>query len=316
VDRSSINTATVLSAWSLSKHLLTVQRALNTYIDSPLRISAREINESFEHWLDQSGGSFFAMLNLYDAHEPYLTPDGFGFPFAGANPLARWDPNTAKFHTAAQLRDLRDTYDSTILYLDDQFGRLLAALEKRGLLQNTIVILTADHGETIGEHYPELIGHHNSVYYDVLNVPLVVYAPSGVGAGVRSSAAVSIADVPRTVMNLVDAGGEHPFPGTDLVEAALARGSDAQGMASRPLLSRGLPAEWHLKLTMWPMAFGPLFSLVQDRWHYIVDRRQREQLFDLSADPWERDDLHETAGADSLLEHFRAELKRQGITNP
>jgi hypothetical protein len=100
----------------------------------------------------------------------------------------------------------------------------------------------------------------------------------------------------------------------DLVNAAAAAGSpDSAALADRALLSQASRGDWHEWITEWPIAHGPLFSLVQRRWHYIINARLEEQLFDLEADPWEMANLIGTPGSDSLIARFRDELRRQGV---
>ena len=112
---------------------------------------------------------FFAFLNYFDAHDPYVPPPGFRGPFrhpaqdpAGL-PVPLRLPGHADKHDVAR-RDIvmaRDCYDDCIAFLDDQLGRLLDELERQGLLDNTLVIITSDHGEAFGDH--GIFGHGYSV---------------------------------------------------------------------------------------------------------------------------------------------------------
>ena len=73
----------------------------------------------------------------------------------------------------------RDCYDDCIAFLDDQLGRLLDELRGQGLLDNTVVIITSDHGEAFGDH--GLFGHASSLYLDEIGVPLVILSPDAPG---------------------------------------------------------------------------------------------------------------------------------------
>ena len=178
--------------WALSKPLLQRVNRLLAPGDNPDRASARMIHAGFLDWADQRDSRpFFAFLNLFDVHDPYQPPESFGFQFAASTPRTSWDtPEQAAF-TPEDARQLRDAYDSSLYYLDHQFGALLAQLESRGLLENTVIVVTSDHGETIGEHRPNLFGHANNIYADVLKVPLVVYAPPGMLVDGRRAGPVS-----------------------------------------------------------------------------------------------------------------------------
>jgi arylsulfatase A-like enzyme len=105
-------------------------------------------------------------------------------------------------------------YDAGIAFLDEQLERVFSELERRGLGDRTLVIVTSDHGEQFGEHgLPE---HGNSLYLFVLHVPLVVIYPRTVPPGIRVAMPVSLRDVPATVIDLVGIRRSSPFPGASL----------------------------------------------------------------------------------------------------
>jgi arylsulfatase A-like enzyme len=101
--------------------------------------------------------------------------------------------------TPAELSLVRRWYDASVRYLDDQLGRILDWLDERGLREDTVLVLTSDHGELFGEH--GVTYHGRFLYDDLLHVPLVMAGP-GVPAGVRRDDLVSLADVFATVCGL------------------------------------------------------------------------------------------------------------------
>ena len=107
-----------------------------------------------------------------------------------------------------------DGYDDGIAYLDDQLGRLFAALDSRGLLDNTLIVITADHGELHGEHND--YGHGSHLYREVVDVPLLVAGPTRVPHGKTVAQPVSLRDLPTTVVDLLGFDGRSPFPGRSL----------------------------------------------------------------------------------------------------
>lgn len=285
-DQPPISPGAILASWHISAFAPRVFGLRST------RITADHVNDSFLSWVDagaDDGRPFFAFLNLFDAHEPYLPPGDVGFEFAEGVPLHTWPYWTAREYSPDELRELTDAYDSCIFYLDDRLGRLVEALRERGLLENTLLVLTADHGESLGEHQPDLLGHDNNIYYDVLHVPLVFLQPSRLAEGIHHAAPVSTIDIPATLFDMVARGSENPFPGWSLLPVLRGETPDS-AVATRPLLSQADPADWHARNPTWPMSRGPLYSLVDGTTHYIVNGRGEEQIFDVRLDPWEHED--------------------------
>src|SRR6185437_5517908 len=95
----------------------------------------------------------------------------------------------------------RDAYDDCIAYLDAALGRLFDELDRRGVMKDTLVIVTSDHGEEIGEH--QLVGHGRSLYREELHVPLLMVKPGRVPSGKMVLEPVSLRDLPATIVDLV-----------------------------------------------------------------------------------------------------------------
>ena len=131
----------------------------------------------------------------------------------------------------------RDSYDDCIADLDEQLGRLLDELERRGVLESTWLIITSDHGESFGEQ-PGVFVHGTSLYQPQLHVPLVIVPPSGSPRPSRPvvSETVSLRDLPATVVDLLDLEAGAPFPG-----ASLARLWDSTALGGHGR-SAGFPA--------------------------------------------------------------------------
>jgi arylsulfatase A-like enzyme len=311
-DRGQARRIAMPYLWALSKPLL---RRVNGDLaprDNPDRVSAEMIHAAFLDWVDQEDDRpFFGFLNLFDAHDPYEPPESFGFHFGISTQRTTWDVPEAGSFTTGDVQQLRDSYHSSIYYLDHQFGVLVQELEARGLLVNTVVIVTSDHGETLGEHRPELFGHANNIFADVLKVPLVVYAPPGLLADGRRAAPVSLVDLPATILDLVGARESPPFPGTSLLPELRSASATPRGARPSVILSQLNPPAGYQSFPGWPASRGTLRSLLGVRWHYLVDSAGREQLFDVQGDPEEARDLSGTAAAASVLAEMRTELRRQ-----
>ncbi|MEJ7812354.1 MAG: sulfatase [Gemmatimonadaceae bacterium] len=315
-----ITPATVLLTGSaLSRGVANAEpvRDIIGYHDVIGRKSAAQVNGDFLRWQQASAGRpFFAFLNYYDAHHPYLPPAPYDTLYAerGAarNPNLHNDRPVSRREAAAEL----DAYDGAIAYLDAQVGALLDSLDWRNVLGNTLVVITADHGEEFGEH--GLLGHGNSLYLPALRVPLVIALPGRVTAGARVAAPVTTRDLAATILAL--AGGEArarlaTLPGRSLLpflpgdSAALRAGSSATdgtdgtgGIMSEVRHATGLPA-WY------PVSRGDMAALLVGRRHYIRDGDGREELYDAVGDPWEAHDLARVPMLRGVLDRMAASLR-------
>ncbi len=286
------------------------------YFDIPGRKRAPQVNAEFTAWLRSlEGRPFFALLNYFDAHDPYIVPPGHVRRFDGDTPLGdviNFQTQGRQFRrkakpTATDIQAEINGYDECIAYLDQHVGVLFAELERLGLLNETLVIVTSDHGEAFGNH--NLFGHGNSLYIETLRVPLIVRWPGHVPAGLRVGAAVGQERIPVTILDLL--GYErHALPGDSLVPlwatsdgAANGRGLESAILSEATHAARGKPG--------YPTAAGNLRSLITDKWHLIESDAGMTQLFAWRDDPLEQNDLAQTEAGRAALEALRAELARR-----
>ena len=211
---------------------------------------------------------FFAFLNFYDAHLPY-------------DPPAEW---SSKFSARATALD---RYDGAIAYMDHEVGRVLNELGRRGILDNTVVIIASDHGEGFGEH--GLYGHGNSLYRPELHVPLIVRYPARAPAGWRVESPVSLRDVGATLVDLTGLRTSRPFGGSSLT--ALWGSGSAHPSAVVAEVSAGINTEPGA-----PVSRGAMRSLIDSTAHYIRNGDGVEELYRYRDDPGE---LRDVARADS-----------------
>lgn len=173
--------------------------------------------QAAERLLDSPVGEpFFLWLHVMDPHGPYLPPAGYRSTFdpaayrlAGDEDLLVSKNNYGR-HVLPRYQivdaerapaEYRARYDGEIRYADEQVGAIVTALRTRGLWGRTVLILSADHGESLGEH-DYYFQHGQSVTDDLLHVPLIISAP-GLPRGRRIAATVSLIDVVATVLDLV-----------------------------------------------------------------------------------------------------------------
>lgn len=272
------------------------------------RKSATDVNEAFLEWLSHNDKRpFFAFLNYFDAHDPYLAPETFDLKFGSKKPDIPSLRHEHKY-TAPEIQALQDAYDSCIAYLDHEIGSLLDGLQDRGVLENTLVIITSDHGEQFGEH--GLMYHVNSLYRQLLQVPLLICLPKVVPAGRRVREPVSLRDLPSTVVDLLGLGDDVRFPGSSLArhwESAKAPTNGRLRMQLSEVQIGDEKPDWFPEF--WPVAKGSMKSLVRDGYHYIRYGDGSEELFDFEKDPGENHNLTDSADDHPKLRQMRSAVE-------
>lgn len=170
----------------------------------------------------------------------------------------------------------RRQYGFEVEYVDQQIGRLMATLENRGWVEDSLILFVADHGEGIGDH--DHVGHIDQLYDSLLSVPLIIVAPGHVPESLVVDHPVSLIDVMPTIAELVGFQIPEGIRGESLV----------------PLMTPGgtQPERPQIALTARPQAGSDLEAVVDEGWKLIVKRETGEvALFDLGADPGELTDL-------------------------
>src|SRR5262249_39068254 len=189
------------------------------------RKDATAVNREFLDWLSrrrQPERPFFAFLNYYDAHYPYEIPER-GIHRVGVKPRNSRESNVIRNwltliqHGASerQIRFARDAYDDCVADLDEQLGRLIDELERRAIRERTWVIITADHGESFGEH-PGLFWHGTSLYPSQPHGPLGILPPTGGPSPRVVPETVSLRDLAATIVDVLGFQDGSPFPGVPL----------------------------------------------------------------------------------------------------
>ena len=215
------------------------------------RPAAAVVDDALQ-WLDglPPGAPFFAWVHFYDAHEPHQAPEPFASRAASA-------------------------YDAEIAYADSQVGRLLEGLQARRPGERLLVVLTADHGESLGEHGEPT--HSLFIYDATQRVPLLLVLPDGSHADERSAAPVSVTDITPTILDVLGLPADlMPRSREPSLLQSAAAGNDERAIALETLA----PFHEH--------RWQPLRGLV---WHglKLVDA-SRPELYALSDDPREEHD--------------------------
>jgi arylsulfatase A-like enzyme len=288
------------------------------YFDIPGRKTASEVNGEFFDWLDRNGGApFFVFLNYFDLHDPYLTDLKYQTRFSTT--AARGDLINFQFQpevfrrksqlTPAEIQAEIDGYDACLAYLDAQLGKLFADLARRGIANNTLIIVTSDHGEAFGNH--DLFGHGNSLYLETLRVPLIFYWPGRIASGIRFSEIVGLQQIPSTLMDLQSRALSASFPGESL--AALLSGKSDR-LTTNSVLSEVSSGRFRGGPPGYPTANGGLKSLVTDRWHLIVSESGFVELYDWREDPLEAHNLAGETASQMVVQQLRRQLEASSTT--
>ena len=185
------------------------------------RKSAAQISDSVLGWLSPgSQKPFFVFINYFDAHDPYLPPEPFDKKFGPGrrlgkySPLHHWLYDKVVAHSNMGEQNIQeeiDAYDGALAYLDHNLGLLFAELQKRKLMDNTLIIITSDHGEEFGEH--GLFDHGYSLYRPSVHVPLLISFPGHVPNDRRIQTPISLRDLSATIVDLLGVERDSPFPG-------------------------------------------------------------------------------------------------------
>jgi arylsulfatase A-like enzyme/Tfp pilus assembly protein PilF len=237
-----------------------------------LKIQRRggEVVDEAVSWLAQRSGPFFAWVHLYDPHSPYDAPEPFGSRYA------------------------ERPYDGEIAYTDSVVGRLLDGLDAAGHGDDTVVVVLADHGEGLGDHGETW--HTYFVYDSTVHVPMILWAPGALPAGVVVQGETSVIDVLPTALALLGVGDP---------AAADRDGTDLRAQIAQPD-ARGRASYAESMIPMLNFGWGELRALREQGWKYI--EAPRAELYDLSADPGELHNL--LADEPERAERMRTELQR------
>lgn len=189
-------------------------------------------------WLKANEGQddFFLWLEVFDPHEPFDCPkeyvDLYGDEWDG--PLYNWSGYDKVDPESEATLHLRRQYASTLTMMDEWFGKLLHELERQDALEDTLIILTTDHGHFLGER--GLTGKNNwQVWNELAHIPLIVHLPGGRCAGERRGQLTQNIDTMPTILDYFGVALEHPI----------------HGESWRPILEENAPAVRRAALYGW-----------------------------------------------------------------
>ncbi|MCP4574143.1 MAG: sulfatase-like hydrolase/transferase [bacterium] len=247
---------------------------------------AREMNARIMEWFRDERPTdqpWFLFALYVDPHDPYMAHRDLAFgepmtraPRGARHFLKKWDKAKEKKSQAQVERDIIHLYDSEIAYVDLHIGDVLDTLAELGLADDTMVIISADHGEGLWDH-EDYRSHGHLVYEEQVHVPLIVRWPGITPPGLRVSEPVPTLDVYGLLANAYGLAEPNEHQSGDLYDWFVGQGQTRHLYVEELLDSVDM-------------------NVVQDgKWKLIDDRgRDRLELYDLEADPDERVNLAES----------------------
>ncbi len=250
---------------------------------------ARLTGERIKAWLTQirkPDAPFFIFVNYMECHERYSPPAPYNRRFMPARFLpwrvAQLSTNKADIlagpekRCAEDLEIMRALYDGALNYLDYRIGEFVKFIEGLGLLDNTVLVVTSDHGDSLGEH--NHLGHRMTLYEPLVRVPLIIRYPARFQPGARIAQQIQLADLYPTFLEL--AGADSAEVRTNGFHSLLA----LPDLAARPFTVAENTTPKSLNNML-------LRMIRTDRYKYIWKSNHQHELYDLAGDPAETTNL-------------------------
>lgn len=252
-------------------------------------IRGEVVTDRAMHWLEhRTQKPFFAWLHYFDPHAPYDAPLTFRGMYQDQD-----DERKAR-------------YAEEISYVDAQVGRFIDALREKGLYDDTLIIVTSDHGEAFGESHDGVVefGHTYYLYDTTQRVPLLIKPAHARNTQRRLTQQVELMDIAPTILSILEMEIPAEFVGESLVEALDGRPLSPEGRdaLSFSIIETTLPDSDAARL-----AYVRQFSVRSAEWKYIlIPRADRAELYDLVLDPQERTNI--VATRPEIAAHRHAQL--------
>ena len=192
-----------VSAWTLTSRLTHLDRWFDRYDEDLSRKYqvfnssryAEDVTPLAVSWLEENrAGPFFLWVHYFDPHSPYNLREDFAEPESSGHPKSTREPLNREM--AKRIKK----YDSEIGYADFHIEKLLARLDELGVKESTLVVLTSDHGESLGEH--GYVGHGRRLTQGIVRIPLIMRYPARLPAGKVIPENVSLLDATPTILDL------------------------------------------------------------------------------------------------------------------
>lgn len=250
-------------------------------------IRAEVLNKKAISWLYDNPNNFFLWMHYMDVHWPCYPRRRI------ISPLERlhvYNLNNKKTPAPEEINELIDLYDGEINYVDEMIGSFLRILKQSHILDNTFVVITADHGDEFMErgHF----GHTFALYDELIHVPLIIIGPELEGQVISQQ--VSLLDLAPTILDMFKIEKPKAFLGNSLLplvrrrRRAKARNAEAISETSDidvTMKQPSMPSKLQLD------ANRRIISLRTGKWKYIYTKGKRDELYDLENNPEETQNI-------------------------
>ena len=280
--------------------------------DDEVVVAARQ--KLFDLARSRDRRAFCLVVSMTHPHDPYVIPQAYWSRYRDEeidlprvpDLAGREDPHSRRLRhviglglatpTESQVRAARRAYYGAVSYIDDQVGALVATLKQAALDANTVTVVLADHGDMLGERG---LWYKMNFFEPAARIPLIVHSP-GRFAARRVAAPASLLDLLPTFATLACSGAAPayaaPIDGASLLPALEGSGAPS-GEVIGEYLAEG--------------AIAPIVMIRRGRYKFVHSPVDPDQLFDVSADPDERNNLAAQAQSATLAADFRSEVARR-----
>jgi len=279
--------------------------------------SLRHLNDRVRANQDSGADVPFLMVTSFiHPHDPYEPPQEHWERFADTRipdpqypqaPDPGQDPHSHRLRMMSgfdqqypdidQVRRARRSYYAAVSYIDDHIGRIRQRLDQLNLADNTVIIVTSDHGDMLGE---KGLWYKMSPYEQSARVPLIVYGPQHLVPKGRFANPVSLIDLMPTLLEL--SGAPQPeLPGMSLLESARNEHRGKTAPSDRDVFIEYMAEGTH----------APQVTLVRGQYKYVVCPGDPDQLFDLDADPNELHNVADSQDYAAIVDQLKNEVTSQ-----
>ena len=267
LEEEGYETMGIISSEQVLGSRFGISQGFGEYLDDANRTNATLITKRAISWLEKNNreDSFFLFMHYWDPHLPYNAPSEFHL----------WG-NKSKV----------SLYDADIRYLDDNLKKLFDFLNENGFFNNTLIILTADHGEALGEKGLE--GHGSPLYEMTVHVPLIIHLP-GLNKKTKIEYQTSSVDLLPTILDILDIKRSLYFDGISLLGTNIEKRKYVF-IQRKHCPTKDDPVDWG-RCAPINFEFGNKSAVRSNEFKYIYRTQSEDELYHLTVDPDEEYNL-------------------------